>query len=128
MIEFAPEMVVPVFYDAFSFANPKAMAAVVDCEPDDGDFPGWDDVSLLVTVAPWAAPYLAAVLAERAGGEFMVTAVCLEFIRQFDHSAPPAAAEDDEEARGEREQQHDEAEQGLDEKPNDGGFHERRNG
>lgn len=102
MIEFAPEMVVPVFYDAFSFANPKAMAAVVDCEPDDGDFPGWDDVSLLVTVAPWAAPYLAAVLAERAGGEFMVTAVCLEFIRQFDHSAPPAAAEDDEDARGER--------------------------
>jgi hypothetical protein len=27
MIEFAPEMVVPVFYDAFSFANPKAMAS-----------------------------------------------------------------------------------------------------
>lgn len=102
MIEFAPEMVVPVFYDAFSFANPKAMAAVVDCEPDDGDFPGWDHVSPLVTVAEWAAPYLAAVLAERAGEEFMVTAASLEFIRKFDHSAPPAAAEDDEDEDRER--------------------------
>lgn len=102
MIEFAPEMVVPVFYDAFSFANPKAMAAVVDCEPDDGDFPAWDHVSPLVTVAEWAAPYLAAVLAERAGEEFMVTAAGLEFIRKFDHSAPQAAAEDDEDADRER--------------------------
>lgn len=102
MIEFAPEMVVPVFYDAFSFANPKAMAAVVDCEPDDGDFPAWDHVSPLVTVADWAAPYLAAVLAERAGEEFMVTAASLEFIRKFDHSALPAAAEDDEDEDRER--------------------------
>jgi hypothetical protein len=102
MVEFSPEMVVPVFYDAFSFANPKAMMAVVDCEPDDGDFPGWDDVSPLVTVAPWAAPYLAAVLADRAGPEFMVTAASLEFIRQFDHSAPQPVAEDDEDADGER--------------------------
>lgn len=102
MIEFAPEMVVPVFYDAFSFANPKAMAAVVDCEPDDGDFPAWDHVSPLVTVAEWAGPYLAAVLTERAGEEFMVTAASLEFIRKFDHSAPPAAAEDNEDADRER--------------------------
>jgi hypothetical protein len=102
MMEFAPEMVVPVFYDAFSFANPKAMAAVVDCDPDDGDFPGWDHVSPLVTVAPWAAPYLAAVLAERAGEEFMVTAACLEFIRKFDSSAPQAASDDDEDADRER--------------------------
>ena len=102
MIEFAPEMVVPVFFDAFTFTSPKAMAAVVDCEPDDGDFPGWEDVSPLVTLASWAAPYLAAVLTERAGEEFMVTAACLEFIRKFDNSAPPAAADDDEDARGER--------------------------
>ncbi|MBL8429115.1 MAG: hypothetical protein JNJ95_04390 [Dechloromonas sp.] len=95
MIEFAPEMVVPVFYDAFSFANPKAMAAVVDCEPDDGDFPAWDDVAPLVTVADWAAPYVSAVLAERAGEEFMVTAASLEFIRKFDTSAPEPAAKDD---------------------------------
>lgn len=113
MIEFAPEMVVPVFYDAFSFVNPKAMAAVVDCEPDDGDFPGWDHVSPLVTVAPWAAPYLAAVLAERAGEEFMVTAACLEFIRKFDHSAPQAAAEDDEDADHERDDDDDDSDRDL---------------
>lgn len=102
MIEFAPEMVVPVFYDAFAFANPKAMTAVLGCEPDDGDFPGWDEVAPLVTVAPWAAAYVAAVLAERAGEEFMVTAAGLEFLRQFDNSAPPAAAEDDEVSDDER--------------------------
>lgn len=102
MIEFAPEMVVPVFYDAFSFTNPKAMTAVVDCEPDDGDFPGWDSVAPLVTVAEWAAPYLTAVLAERAGDDFMVTAASLEFIRQFDSSAPQAAPDDDEDEDRER--------------------------
>lgn len=102
MIEFAPEMVVPVFYDGFSFANPKAMAAVVRCEPDDGDFPAWDAVSPFVTVAAWAAPYLAAVLAERAGEAFMVTAACLEFIRKFDINAPQAASDDDEDSSRER--------------------------
>ncbi len=114
MIEFAPEMVVPVFYDAFSFANPKAMAAVVGCEPDDGDFPAWDDVSRLVTVAEWAAPYLAAVLAERAGDDFMVTAASLEFIRKFDHSALPAAAEDDAAADSERRADDDDGRDGDD--------------
>lgn len=107
MIEFAPEMVVPVFYDAFSFANPKAMTAVVGCEPDDGDFPGWDDVSPFVTVAEWAAPYLTAVLAERAGDDFMVTAACLEFIRKFDHSAPQAASDDDDDEGADRERSDD---------------------
>jgi hypothetical protein len=102
MIEFCPEMVVPVFYDGFLFANPKAMAAVVRCEPDDGDFPAWDDISPHVTVAAWATPYLAAVLAERAGEEFMVTAASLEFIRTFDNSAPQAAADDDEDSSRER--------------------------
>ena len=95
MIEFAPEMVVPVFFDAFSFTNPKAMVAVVDCEPDDDAFPGWDEVAQLLTVADWAAPYVTAVLAERAG-DFMVTAASLEFIRKFDTSAPEPAAKDDE--------------------------------
>ena len=99
MIEFCPEMVVPVFYDGFSFANPKAMAAVVRCEPDDGDFPAWDNISHHVTVAVWATPYLAAVLAERAGEVFMVTAASLEFIRKFDSSAPQTVAEDDEDSR-----------------------------
>jgi len=105
MIEFSPEMVVPVFYDAFSFPNPKAMAAAVMCEPDDGDFPSWADVSAVVKLESWAAPYLAAVLAEGAGEEFMVTAACLEFIRKFDQSAPQSASknDDDEEESGDEE-------------------------
>ena len=99
MIEFAPEMVVPVFYDAFSFVNSAAMAAAVRCEPDDDDFPAWADISAFVKVEAWADPYLAAVLGEAGGEEFMVTAACLEFVRQFDHGAAPAAAKkDDDEA------------------------------
>jgi len=99
MIEFAPEMVVPVFYDGFSFANTGAMAAAVMCEPDEGDFPSWDDISAFVKVEAWAGPYVDAVLAEAAGETFMVTAACLEFIRKFDHAAPQAAAKkDDDEA------------------------------
>eukprot|EP00825_Cyclidium_porcatum_P040445 TRINITY_DN5113_c0_g1_i4.p2 TRINITY_DN5113_c0_g1~~TRINITY_DN5113_c0_g1_i4.p2 ORF type:complete len:180 (-),score=14.63 TRINITY_DN5113_c0_g1_i4:355-894(-) len=101
MIEFSPEMVVPVFYDSFSFANPKALAAAVRCEPDDEEFPSWDQLSSLVTLEPWASPYLDAVLTERAGEEFMVTAACLEFIRKFD-TAPALPASDDEEAGDER--------------------------
>ncbi|WP_153130579.1 hypothetical protein [Dechloromonas hortensis] len=99
MIEFCPEMVVPVFYNAFSFANTKAMAAAVNCEPDDDDFPTWDALSASLTLEAWAAPYLAAVLSEGAGESFMVTAACLEYIRQFDTAAPVATAEEDESGR-----------------------------
>lgn len=98
MIEFAPEMVVPVFYDAFSFNQAKAMAAAVSCEPDDDDFPDWDRLSGCLTVAAWAAPYLTTVLAEGAGEEFMVKAACLEYIRLFDN-ASAAPADDDEPKR-----------------------------
>jgi len=100
MIEFAPEMVVPVFYDGFAFTNPKAMAAAVQCEPDDGDFPTWDRLSAFVKLEGWAQPLADAVLGEGAGEEFMVTAACLEYVRKFDTAAPAAAAEDDED--GER--------------------------
>lgn len=86
MIEFSPEMVVPVFYDAFSFSNTKALQAAIQCEPDDEDFPCWDRISAFVSIAPWSASFLKDVLAESTGESFMVTAVCLEFIRQFDTS------------------------------------------
>lgn len=100
MIEFSPEMVVPVFYDSMSFPKPKAMAAAVMCEPDDDDFPTWDALSSIVTLESWASPLLDAVLAERAGEEFMVTVACLEFIRKFDTAkpAPETETEDDHES------------------------------
>ena len=96
MMEFCPEMVVPVFYDGFAFANPRAMAAAVRCEPEDGDFPDWNHIGSLLTVEPWASPFVEAVLAESAGDAFMVTAACLEFLRKFDASAALPAADDDE--------------------------------
>lgn len=96
MIEFSPEMVLPVFYDGFSFPDPQAMVAAAMCEPDDEDFPGWDDLSSVITVETWARPLVDAVLAESAGEAFMVTAACLEFIRKFDSSAPVPVAVDEE--------------------------------
>jgi hypothetical protein len=96
MIEFSPEMVLPVFYDGFSFPDPQAMVAVARCEPDDGDFPGWGDLSSVITVEPWACPLVEAVLAESAGEVFMVTAACLEFIRKSaDAATSPPAVDDD---------------------------------
>ena len=103
MIEFSPEMVLPVFYDGFSFSNAKAMAAAVLCEPDDGDFPNWNDLSSSVDVASWATPFLDAVLAESAGEMFMVTAACLEFIRKFDTSAPVSEASESESGKSDEE-------------------------
>ncbi len=94
MIEFSPEMVVPVFYDAFTFNNAKALQAAIACEPDDGDFPSWDVLSSQLTVAPWAAPYVQTVLGEPAGETFMVQAACLEFMRQFDAGSVPSSDED----------------------------------
>jgi len=112
MIEFCPEMVVPIFYDGFVFANNKAVAAAVTCEPDDDDFPTWDSLASSVKFESWAAPLVEAVLAERAGEEFMVTAACLEYIRKFDQSAPAPAADD--ESRGERNDDEDGGEEDED--------------
>lgn len=95
MIEFSPEMVVPVFYDAFSFSNPTALAAALMCEPDDGDFPSWDDLAPHIEVESWAQPLLTAVLAENAGPTFMVTAACLEYLRRFANAHPAMEAGDE---------------------------------
>jgi hypothetical protein len=110
MIEFSPEIVVPVFYDAFTFPNAKAMQAAVACEPDDGDFPSWDVLSSVVTVAPWAAPYVQTVLGEPAGEAFMVQAACLEFLRQFDAATPSSA---DDEAKAEKDDEGDDDDEDL---------------
>lgn len=103
MIEFSPEMVVPVFYDAFSFSNEKALQAAIQCEPDDEDFPNWAQLSTLISFAPWALPFIEAVLTEPAGEDFMVTAASLEFIRQFDTSNPSNEADEEENSENEEE-------------------------
>jgi hypothetical protein len=112
MIEFSPEMVVPVFYDGFTFTNAQAMAAAVMSEPDEGNFPSWDDLAAFVKVEPWAAPHVSTVLAERAGADFMVMAACLEFLRKFDTVTAPVA--DDEDSDREKDEDDDGDEDGRD--------------
>lgn len=113
MIEFSPEMVVPVFYDAFSFPHPKALLAAIACEPDDGEFPGWAELSPVVKLESWAQPLLDVVLTERAGEEFMVTAACLEFIREFDNTAQTAVTEDEESSSGQNDDEGDDDDRDL---------------
>ena len=105
MVEFSPEMVVPVFYDAFTFTNPKGMSAAVMCEPDDGDFPTWDQMSSLIQVTAWAQDYVDTTLADPAGESFLVTAACLEFIRLFDAAPPIQNDEKDDENEKEAEKE-----------------------
>ena len=124
MIDFSPEMVVPVFYEAFSFPNKGAMNAAVLCEPDDDDFPTWDRLSQLIKLADWALPLQEAVLGEATGEAFMVTAACLEYLRCFDQSAPSgeSRADDDEDKDdedGEREGRDDDEEGDLGEAGDD---------
>ena len=81
MMDFAPEMVAPVFFEAFSFAAPADMDAVVSSEPDDGDLPAWAVLASSITVADWAQPIADRVLAEPGGDTFLVLAAALEFLR-----------------------------------------------
>ncbi|MBS1157895.1 MAG: hypothetical protein H6R15_314 [Proteobacteria bacterium] len=119
MIEFAPEMVVPVFYDGLTFSNPKEMAAVVRCEPDDDDFPSWDGLAPIITFASWARPLLDAVLGERAGEEFMVKVACLEFLRKFDTGSAAPAADDEEKEERQDDEEGDDDERDLGEAGDD---------
>lgn len=92
MIEFAPEMVLPVFYGAFTFADARALGQAVQCEPDDDDFPSWDALSQILTLADWASPLADRLLADGGGDRFMVLAAAAEFLRSRDTTAPAAPA------------------------------------
>lgn len=88
MIEFAPEMVLPVFYGAFTFANAGALGHAVRCEVDDDDFPAWDELSQSLSLADWAVPLADRILAAGGGEQFMVMAAGIEFLRTRDTAAP----------------------------------------
>lgn len=92
MIESAPEMVAPMFYDAFSFLSPAAFAQLIAAEPDDADFPEWGALSSALRVADWAVPMVRRVLAEPAGDRFMVSAAALEFLRLKEAAMPDRGA------------------------------------
>lgn len=86
MIEFSPEMVAVVFYGAFRFSSPEIMRQLVLSEPDDGDFPVWDELRRELTVSDWALPLIEASLKTRAGDAFLVATAALEFLRTNDSS------------------------------------------
>ena len=92
MMDFAPEMVAPVFYEAFSFPVPATMDAVVRSEPDDGDLPAWAVLESSITVADWAQPIADRVRAEPGGDTFLVLAAALEFLRLHEARSTGAGA------------------------------------
>ncbi|QZA81721.1 hypothetical protein [Deefgea piscis] len=96
MIEFSPEMVAVVFYNAFSFTSPAMMKALIASEPDGDDFISWDQLQDNLNIADWAQQYTAAAVAADGGEQFLVIAAALEYLRiKGGHysSAPESHAE-----------------------------------
>jgi hypothetical protein len=100
MIEYSPEMVAVVFYDAFDFKSPGTMQQVVLSEPDDADFTAWDDLKGDLTVADWAVPLIESALKAKGGDAFLVTSVALEFLRTRTSSYEPEPELLDEDDQG----------------------------
>ncbi|AZN36866.1 hypothetical protein [Iodobacter ciconiae] len=83
MIEFAPEMVTVIFYNAFGFNNPKIMQGIIFSEPEGygDDFISWNELSKHLNIASWAEKLIDAILNTEGGDLFMVMAAALEFMR-----------------------------------------------
>ena len=109
MVESAPEMVIPLFYQAFSFTAPTILIRAAQCEPDDGDFPTWDDLLGSFKVEQWATSLVDKALTADGGDRFMVTAAVTEFLRLKDAQAIPAPVESESE-RGDGEDDDDDDE------------------
>jgi hypothetical protein len=101
MIEFAPEMVAVVFYDAFTFKDPTVIQRAVLNEPGRSGFPSWKALKGTLGIAAWAEPLIGATLNEEGGDTFLVITATLEFIRQRDSgdAAPAPEAESEEKER-----------------------------
>ena len=84
MIEFSPEMVIPVLHLAFAFPEPQAVLAVIQSEPDDDDFPSWGRFLDVIEVQAWAKPLIDQILTYDSGDCFLVTAACVEYLRIHD--------------------------------------------
>lgn len=106
MIDYSPEMVAVVFYDAFGFPSADVMHKLVQNEPEHAGFLAWAELEKSLTVAPWAEPLIAVTLNAQGGDAFLVTTAALEFLRNKELFAKPAPAE---EADDEDEDNDDEA-------------------
>lgn len=94
MIDYSPEMVAVVFYDAFGFPSADVMHKLVQNEPEHAGFLAWTELEKSLTVAPWAEPLIAVTLNVQGGDAFLVTTAALEFLRNKDAFAAPAPAEE----------------------------------
>jgi hypothetical protein len=94
MIDYSPEMVAVVFYDAFGFPSVDVMHKLVLNEPEHAGFLAWTELEKSLTVAPWAEPLIAVTLNVQGGDAFLVTTAALEFLRHKDTFAAPAPAEE----------------------------------
>ena len=94
MIDYSPEMVAVVFYDAFGFPSADVMHKLVQNEPEHAGFLAWTELEKSLTVAPWAEPLIAVTLNVQGGDVFLVTTAALEFLRNKDAFAAPAPAEE----------------------------------
>lgn len=93
MTEVAPEMVAPVFHQAFGFKEPGLMNQLVSLELD--DLPEWDEVSASITLAPWATSLAQTFLKQADGQRFMVIAAALAYLHDKPGAAGASASGDD---------------------------------
>jgi hypothetical protein len=98
MIDFSPEMVAVVFFDAFAFVSATALYAVAHSAPGERGFPTWAELSANVRVAPWAVPLVATTLKADGGDAFLVTTATLEFLRGHGQVGTAVLPEDDSDA------------------------------
>jgi hypothetical protein len=99
MIDFSPEMVAVVFYDAFGFRSADVMQHLLLSEPELADFLVWDALKDTLTVAPWAEALVESSLKVQGGDAFLVATAALEFLRKKESFAAPAGESKAERAR-----------------------------
>ena len=100
MIEFSPEMVAVVFYDAFEFLSPETMQQIVLSDPAETGFITWDELKDELSFASWAEPLIDASLKADGGDVFLVATAALEFLRTRSSTKVPMEEAADEEESG----------------------------
>ena len=99
MIDFSPEMVAVVFYEAFSFPAANVMQQLVLNEPEFSAFLKWAELKKNLTIAAWAEPLIASTLKVQGGDAFLVATAALEFLRNKDTFVASAAEPEADNAR-----------------------------
>ena len=99
MIDFSPEMVAVVFYDAFGFRSADVMHRLVLNEPGFSTFLTWAELKENLTIATWAEPLIESSLKVQGGDAFLVATAALEFLRNKDTFAASASEPETDSAR-----------------------------